>query len=113
VKTAISASVQRFLRDDVGSPESLKILLLMRRDPQRWWAAYELAEELGMPGDTAQTQLERLSARNLLDVRIAESLIYRYRPGANEIARLVDQVSWAYEADHQAVHDLVSATQRR
>jgi hypothetical protein len=112
VKTAISASVQRFLRHDIGSPESLNILLLMRRDAQRWWAAHELADELGMQSDTAQKQLERLSARNLLDVRIAESLRYRYRPGAGEIARLVDQVSRAFERDHQAIHDLLSGRPR-
>lgn len=65
-----------------------------------------------MPLETAEKQLERLSARNLLDVRIAESLIYRYRPGAEWLARLVDEAFRAYEADRRAVRNLVSGRSR-
>jgi hypothetical protein len=84
----------------------------MRRHVERWWGAQHLAEELSMPADTAQTQLERLSARNLLDVRIAESVIYRYHPGTDWLAALVDDVSRAHYADRQTVRDLVSGARR-
>jgi hypothetical protein len=112
VKTVISISVRRFLRQDIASLECLDVLLLMRRHVERWWGAQHLAEELSMPAEMAQMQLERLSARNLLNVRIAESVIYRYHPGTDWLAELVDDVSRVHYADRQAVHDLVSETRR-
>jgi hypothetical protein len=112
VNSAISASVRRFLRQDIASPECLYVLLLMRRHMERWWEAQQLAKELSLSAETVQTQLERLSVRNLLDVRIAESVIYRYHPGTDWLATLIDDISRAHDADHQNVHDLVSGTQR-
>lgn len=109
-KTSISGPVRRFLRQDIASPECLYVLLLMRRHMERWWGAPQLAQELSFSAETVQVQLERLSVRNLLDVRIAESLIYRYHPGSDWLARLVDDISRAHDADHQGVHDLVSGT---
>jgi hypothetical protein len=92
----LSDAVRRFLTDAVGSVERLNVLLFLHRHATRWWAAQALAAELEMPADTVQTHLEHLSARNLLDVRIAESVIYCYKPGREELSALVEEVARAH-----------------
>lgn len=92
----LSDAVRRFLTDAVGSVERLNLLLFLHRYAARWWAAQALAAELEMPADIVQTHLEHLSARNLLDVRIAESVIYCYKPGREELSALVEEVARAH-----------------
>jgi hypothetical protein len=91
--TAVPDNVRRFLTDQVGSAERLDLLLFLHRHPTRWWAAEALAAELGMPADAVQSHLEHLSARNLLDVRVAESVIYCYHPVREDLSQLVEEVS--------------------
>ncbi|HET9209108.1 MAG TPA: hypothetical protein VFR03_01855 [Thermoanaerobaculia bacterium] len=88
--------MRRFLTDAVGSVERLNLLLFLHRHATRWWAAQNLAAELEMPADTVQTHLEHLSARNLLDVKIAESVIYCYKPGRDDLSALVEEVARAH-----------------
>lgn len=92
----LSDAVRRFLTESIGSVERLNLLLFLHRHAARWWAAQALAEGLEMPADIVQTHLEHLSARNLLDVRIAESVIYCYKPGRDELAALVEEVARAH-----------------
>jgi len=94
--TPLSDAARRFLTDAVGSVERLNLLLFLHRHAARWWAAPALAEELEMPADTVQSHLEHLGARNLLDVRIAESVIYCYQPGREELSALVEEVARAH-----------------
>jgi hypothetical protein len=97
VKQALlSDAVKRFLTDSVGSVERLNLLLFLHRHAARWWAAQALAAELEMPADTVQLHLEHLSSRNLLDVRIAESVIYCYKPGREDLPALVEEVARAH-----------------
>lgn len=100
---AIPDTVRRFLTDQVGSAERLDLLLYLHRHPTRWWAAEALAAELGMPADAVQSHLEHLSARNLLDVRVTESVIYCYKPGREDLAQLVDDAAQAHYRHRDAL----------
>jgi hypothetical protein len=99
----IPDTVRRFLTDQVGSAERLELLLFLQRHATRWWAAEALAAELGMPAGAVQSHLEHLSARNLLDVRVAESVIYCYKPGREDLSRLVEDVARAHYFHRDAV----------
>lgn len=99
----LSDAVRRFLTEDIGSVERLNLLLFLHRHATRWWAAQALAAELEMPADTIQLHLEHLSARNLLDVRIAESVIYCYKPGREDLSSLVEEVARAHYLHRDAV----------
>ena len=107
---AIPDDVRRFLTDQIGSAERLDLLLFLHRHPTRWWAAQALAAELEMPADAVQSHLEHLSARNLLDVRVAESVIYCYKPGREDLAQLVEDVARAHYRHRDA---LLAALARR
>jgi predicted ArsR family transcriptional regulator len=107
---AISEKARRFLTNEVGSVERLDLLLFMYRNATRWWPAHALTDELEMPADAVQSHLEHLSARNLLDVRIAESVIYRYKPGREELAELVEEVARTHYLHR---NDVVAVLARR
>jgi hypothetical protein len=92
----VSDAARHFLIDEVGSVERLDLLLFLVRHPARWWSAEALAEELGMPAPAAQLHLEHFSSRNLLAVRLAESVLYRYEPGREELSALVAEVAQAH-----------------
>ncbi len=56
-----------------------------------------------MPANLIQAHLEHLSARNLLDVRIADSVIFCYKPTREELSRLVEDVAEAHYRHRDAV----------
>lgn len=91
------------MTEDIASVECLDVLLFLYRNGTSWWAAEKLADLLDMPALTLQAHLEHLSARNLLDVRIAESTIYCYKPGREELSRLVEAVAQAHYRHRDSV----------
>lgn len=91
-ESLLSDAARRFLLDDVVTVERLNVLLFLYRHANRWWDAPALASELEMPVEAVHSHLEHLSARNLLDVRIAESVIYCYRPAREELAKHMEEV---------------------
>lgn len=99
----IPDTVRRFLIDEIGSAERLDLLLFLHRQGTRWWAAEALATELGMPAAAVQSHLEHFSARNLLDVRVAESVIYCYKPSREDLSRLVEEVARAHYRHRNAL----------
>jgi hypothetical protein len=102
-EATVSDDARRFLTDEIGSVERLDLLLFMRRHATRWWAAHTLAEELEMPANAAEAHLEHLGTRNLLDVRITESVIYCYKPGREELAHLVEEIARAHYHQREVV----------
>lgn len=96
-------SAIHFLTKDIVSVERLDLLLFLYRNAKRWSGAQKLSAELEMPADAVQSHLEHLSARNLLDVQIAESVIFCYKPGSEELARLVEAIAGAYYHHRDAV----------
>jgi hypothetical protein len=108
----LSDAVRRFLLQDIASIERLDVLLLMHRHTERWWAAQAVCLELGMSIETAQSHLERLCAGNLLEVRIADALLYRYHPGTTWLSQLVEEVSRAHYVDRGDLLALMTHTSR-
>lgn len=104
-------SVKHFLTEDIVSVERLDVLLFLYRHAKRWWAAQKLSAELEMPADTVQSHLEHLSARNLLEVRIAESVIFCYKPVSEELAKLVEAVASTHYRHRDAVVTVLTGHQ--
>lgn len=109
--TVLPDDVRRFLIDDIVSVERLDVLLFLFRHAQRWWPAQKLSAELEMPVDAIQSHLEHLSARNLLDVRIAESVIFCFKPRSEELERLVEAVARAHFQERDAVVSVLAQRQ--
>jgi predicted ArsR family transcriptional regulator len=107
-ETELSDAAKRFLIDEIGPVERLDVLLFLHKHAIRWWGAQALAAELDMPETSAQLHLDHLSARNLLDVRIAESVVYRYSPGREDLAQLVEEIARVHYLQRDAIVAMVA-----
>lgn len=110
-QAVLSDAVKHFLTNDIVSVERLDVLLFLYRHSKRWWSAQKLSSELEMPTDAVQSHLEHLSARNLLEVRIAESVIFCYKPVSEELARLVEAVASTHYRHRDAVVSVLTVHQ--
>lgn len=110
-EAVLTNAVKHFLTDDIISVERLDVLLFLYRHAKRWWAAQKLSAELEMPADAVQSHLEHLSARNLLEVRIAESVIFCYKPVSEELAQLVEAVASIHYRQRDAVVGVLTGHQ--
>lgn len=107
-QAVLSDAVKHFLTGAVVSVERLDVLLFLYRHANRWWAAEKLSAELEMPADAVQLHLEHLSASNLLEVRIAESVIFCYKPVSQELSTLVEAVASTHYRHRDAVASVLT-----
>ena len=83
---AISSETQAAIAACVRSVEELEVLLFLARDRRRYSSADTISAETGVPERLAAAALEALASRNLLDVRIAEAVLYRLDPAPGAAA---------------------------
>ena len=103
----ISESLQQFLQQRLPSIEQIDIVLLLRGDRSRAWAAPEVAQELRMPPESAAMRLFLLASSGVLSFEAAGGAPrYRYT-GADEA--LIDELAEAYETDRSSVAAAVGA----
>jgi len=95
---AFSDEFCRFLRAAVPTVDAAEVLLLLHREPERWWAAEEvlgaLAPSVSLSGSAAAACLAVLLASGLIasgpDKRV------QYRPGFGELDAHVRTLAQAY-----------------
>jgi hypothetical protein len=89
----LSAPAREFVRVRLLSLIQLDTALLLQSDVDVWWSAERLAQQLRVSVEAARHALEELGARNLLDVRIANDLTYRFAPWHESAAQLMGEVA--------------------
>jgi hypothetical protein len=75
----------------VRSVEELEVLLFLARDRSRYCSANTIGAETGLPVRGVAAALEVMAARNLLDVRIAEAVLYRLDPASPQTGADVER----------------------
>jgi hypothetical protein len=109
----LSETAKEFVRAHITSLIQLDAALLLKADAGGWWSAERLAAELKVSVDAARRALEELAAHNLLDVRIAAELTYRFAPWhASAAESMGEAASHPYEAREVVVRGGRSAAQR-
>lgn len=105
----LPAAVRRFLERSIKSVEQLEVLLLVLRARDRYWDADAIADHLGLRRDHAASSLEALAGQNLLDVRLSESIKYRYGPATPSQDEIVRQIGdlWR-DQRHQIVTEVTT-----
>jgi hypothetical protein len=68
----------------VRSPDELDVLMYLARHRARYCSPQTVAADMRLPPQRVSTALEVLASRNLLDVRIAEAVLYRLDPASAE-----------------------------
>src|SRR5688572_17785967 len=81
----VPEDVRAFLSGCVGSLDELGMLFVLMASATRWWTAQAAGVEIGVSGKRAGQILERFASCNLLDIKIANDVSYRFRPGNAEL----------------------------
>jgi len=86
------------------------VLAACMEDSSRWWDPVDLGRRLGIAQRVAQRSLEHLTRHNLFDIRVSDSVKYRFSPGTTALA--VDAAEWMteYRKNQIAVVTLVTAS---
>jgi hypothetical protein len=106
-------AVRRFIEARIDSIEQLEIVLLLYRYPERSWTARDIADTLRLSPRAAARDLEMLARRNLLDVRLGDTVRYRYAPAVPELAAAARAVAECYRDKRTEIVALVAARGRR
>lgn len=92
----------------IDSLPELQMLVVLMEEPDRWWDASALAADTGNPPGVTRRTLDRLAARNLLDIRVTEDVRFRYRPGSPALDEAGRAFLEAYHKNPIAVARLVA-----
>ena len=87
--------------------EQLEVLLLLHRDPARWWTAAQVSTELYTSHPSADNRLQDLEARKLLIVELTDPPRYRFEPGDTEARGIVGLLAETYRERRVTVITLV------
>ncbi len=103
------------LADDVrglllslGSVEPVEVLLLLARTPERTFTQQGLAQQLHL-GRSVELTLDRLASLNLVDVRVGNTLLYRYSPTTPVLAATVSRLARDYDQRRLLVLEVLMA----
>jgi hypothetical protein len=103
----ISEEVKRFLAGNIDSILELEILLLLRAQSARAFAADELARELKIDAAWAAEQLARFATRGFLARTDATPIQYRYAPSGPELDITIAAVAEAYATHRVTIVSLI------
>jgi hypothetical protein len=101
----LAVGVLRLLRL-LANVEELEVLLVLASNCGRNWSADQVAAELRIP-HPPQAALERLAHLNLVDVKLAHDVLYRFAPPNPDIERDVSELAREYEVRRLLVLDSV------
>jgi hypothetical protein len=112
MRKAIPDDVRLFVRTHLRSMFELEALLLVAREPERWWNAEAVDRQLRASREAVTAQLERLADAGLLEVQVVNEKLFRFSPRAPENASLVAALTVLHRDRFHAVVDLVYGRDR-
>jgi hypothetical protein len=113
VASALSETLQGFLRERLPSTEQVEIVLLLHGDTARAWSAPEVAQRLGTPPESTAMRLFLLASNGVIVFDGSGGLPrYRYAPTDAAVSTLVTELAQEYAARPEAVYDLVGTPTR-
>jgi hypothetical protein len=93
----IPAQVRLFLEERIHSVAQLELLLLLKNDPGKAWAAAEASRALAVPGEMAAAHLSELQGAGLLASSGGLEASFRYGPQSTELSQLVESLATIYQ----------------
>lgn len=96
-----------FIREHIGSVWALELLLLMRRQPDRDWAAQDLVAELRASTSLVGDNLVRLQRAGLISS--TDDGRFRFAPAGPALTGLCDELDAAYRQRPVQVINAIAA----
>ena len=104
----LTPPIVEFLTHHIASLDELQILMLLVQASTRWFDAKTVSRQLGLSAEQAQSALDALAARNLLDIRISDDVRYQFRPGRPDLEQVALETSEVYRRRPAVVIQVVS-----
>lgn len=104
----IPDETQRFLRRCVRSVEELDILLVLFREPARWWTPMEMADALYASVTSVERSLQRLDASTVTDCRRAPNLAYRFTAREPSMRESMSMLVKLHSERHAAIRAAIA-----
>lgn len=109
--SAVSDTLEKFIRERLPSSEQIEIVLLLRSERDRAWSAPEVAEKLGTPPESTAMRLFLLASNGILGFE--GSGLPRYRYATDEATEaLVAELERVYNENRDELYALVGAPAR-
>jgi hypothetical protein len=99
--------LKQFIEHHIESVPQLEALLLLRQEPQRQWAAGDIAKALYIPEDAADSLLADFGRRGFAILVPSAAGCYTYRTRDAESDRLIDELASVYRERRVAVISLI------
>jgi hypothetical protein len=103
----VSPEVKAFVAEYVDAAEQLDILLLLARNRDRAFTAAEVSQAVFTVPASATMRLEGLVTHGILTSSGGADPRYQYAPTDPALARRIDQLDLAYQADRVGVIKLI------
>jgi hypothetical protein len=85
-------ATREWISRHVTSVEQLDLLLLLDEDGSRFWSIDNAASALRLQRSVVRAAAEGLAARNFLEVRFGEDVLYRLDPGNPDLRSVVERI---------------------
>jgi hypothetical protein len=105
----LPAAVRQFLTRAVDNAQQLEIVMLLRRDAEHYANAAAIGDRTGLTSAAAADALEALAGRGILDVRLTDTIKYRYSPATDEQRRAFDSIAELWRTDRHVLIDTLAA----
>jgi hypothetical protein len=93
----LSPEAADFVARFIESIHQIELLMLLRRTPDQWWTADEIARELHEPAPIVSADLSGFRGHGLVAVQSMVPMTYRYEPGSVHLHAGVESLAAAYQ----------------
>jgi hypothetical protein len=109
---AVPEEVRRFVRARIRSVGELEVLLLLHRDPNRWWNADQVNSELRSSLQSALQCLDALLRAGLAEEKDQDGRAFRFHRADAEAEAVVPQLAELFRDRMAAIVEIIYSPQR-
>lgn len=102
-------SARHFLGRYIRSLEQLEVLLLLRREPDRWWTVPQVYEVIRSSHRSLEGGLEAFVGQGFLAQEKGPPPAFRYAPRSEELRAGVEQIAASYQHSRVRVIEAIFA----
>lgn len=106
-RAPIPNDVVRFILLGIPSVPYLEAMLLLRSEADHAWDAKQAAQRLYLAESVAQSLLDELASKGVVEIVDQQRRLYRYHPNSNELAHTIDLLAKVYSENLIEVTNLI------
>ncbi|QAU33430.1 hypothetical protein [Janthinobacterium sp. 17J80-10] len=112
-QTTIPNDLVRFIMLGIPSVPYLEAMLLLRSEADYPWDAKRAAQRLYLSDSVAQSLLDELCSKGVVEVTDHQAPLFRYHPQSDELAQTIDLLARVYAENLIEVTNLIHSKTNR